>query len=300
MTTACFAPAKINLALHVIGQRDDGYHLIETLVVFADIRDRVSVTSSLRDTFEITGPNAWALAHENPARNLVIGARDLLRRELESAGQPTTPVSIVLEKHLPTGSGMGGGSADAAATLKALAQLWSGGDLPGSVSEASVALGADVPMCLLGRPLFATGIGERLRPVADMPAFAVVLVNPGVHISTPTVFKALATKKNPPLSLDDIPSSAETLEWIAWLQEGTRNDLQTPANALAPEIADVLKAIDSTEPLLTRMTGSGATCLGIFEDRAKAEAAARRLLHDHPDWWITAATTAASPETENP
>ncbi|TCD13425.1 4-(cytidine 5'-diphospho)-2-C-methyl-D-erythritol kinase [Oricola cellulosilytica] len=300
MSTVFFAPAKVNLALHVTGQRDDGYHLIETLVVFADIGDRVSVTSSLRDSFEIVGPRASALAYEDPAENLVIGARDLLRHELESVGRASTPVSIVLEKHLPTGSGMGGGSADAAATLKALAQLWTGDDLSANLNEASVTLGADVPMCLLGRPLIATGIGERVKPLALLPAFAMVLVNPGVHSSTPTVFKALKTRTNAPLSLKHMPSSTDTPEWIAWLQANTRNDLQTPANDLTPKITDVIDAIEATEPLLTRMTGSGATCFGIFKNRAEADLAAHRLLRVHPDWWITAATTAASPQKENP
>ncbi len=288
------APAKINLALHVTGQRADGYHTLETIAVFADIGDRISAERADRDSFEITGPEAAALAAENPGDNLVLRARDLLRSLLAETGIDAPPVALTLEKHLPAGSGIGGGSADAAATLRALNAVWNGDGLSEKLEQKAATLGADVPMCLHGKPLVASGIGETIAPVANLPALAMVLVNPRRHVSTPTVFSRLAAKNNPPLPFDGIADLRDAPDWAAWLTTATRNDLQTPSVLLTPEIDACLAALAETEALLTRMSGSGATCFGLYRDAAQAEAAATQLLRRHPDWWIKSCMTGPS------
>ena len=288
------APAKINLAVHVTGQRDDGYHTLETIAVFADIGDRISAERADRDIFEITGPEAAALAGEDPDRNLVIRARDLLRSLLADAGSVAPPVALTLEKHLPAGSGIGGGSADAAATLRVLAALWDCRDLSEKLTQHAAALGADVPMCLHGRPLVASGIGETIAPLANMPAFAMVLVNPRRHVSTPAVFSKLSKKRNPPLPPDGIADLRDAPAWAAWLSSATRNDLQAPSVSLTPEIEVCLAALEETGALLSRMSGSGATCFGLYGNSEQAEAAATQLLRRHPDWWIKSCMTGPS------
>ena len=277
------APAKINLALHVTGQRDDGYHTLETIAVFADIGDRITAEPADRDVFEITGPETAALAGENPDRNLVTRARNLLRSLLAETGTDAPPVALTLEKHLPAGSGIGGGSADAAATLRVLAALWDCRKISEKLAQQAAALGADVPMCLHGRPLVATGIGEAIAPVANMPALAMVLVNPRRHVSTPAVFSKLSEKRNPPLPLDGIADLRDAPGWAAWLKAATRNDLQAPSVSLTPDIDGCLAALEETDALLSRMSGSGATCFGLYGNAAQAEAAATQLLHRrHP------------------
>jgi len=288
------APAKINLALHVTGQRDDGYHTLETIAVFADIGDRITAQPADRDVFDITGPEASALAGDDPNRNLVIRARNLLRSLLADAGTDAPPVALTLEKDLPAGSGIGGGSADAAATLRVLAQLWDCRDISETLVQQAAALGADVPMCLYGRPLVASGIGETIEPVATMPAFAMVLVNPRRHVSTPAVFSKLSEKRNPPLPLDKIADLRDAPDWAAWLKAATRNDLQAPSVSLTPDIDSCLAALEDTGALLSRMSGSGATCFGLYGNTAQAEAAATQLLHRHPDWWIKSCMTGPS------
>lgn len=288
------APAKINLALHVTGQRADGYHTLETIAVFADIGDRVTAEPAKRDVFEITGPEAAALAGEDPAGNLVLRARDLLRTLLAEAGIDVSPVALTLDKHLPSGGGIGGGSADAAATLRALTTLWGCDGISETLEQRAAALGADVPMCLRSEPLLAGGIGEAIAPVAGMPALALVLVNPRRHVSTPAVFSKLAEKNNPPLPRDGIAELRDARDWAAWLKASTRNDLQASSVSLTPEIDACLAALGETDALLTRMSGSGATCFGIYKDAARAEAAATHLLHRRPDWWIKSCMTGPS------
>ena len=288
------APAKINLALHVTGQRADGYHTLETIVVFADIGDRITAKRADRDQFRITGPEAAALAGEDPDKNLVLRARDLLRSLLSETGMDAPPVTLTLEKHLPAGSGIGGGSADAAATLRALTALWDCGAISDQLGRLAVALGADVPMCLHGGPLVASGIGETLVSLANLPALAIVLVNPRRHVSTPAVFSKLAAKNNQPLPLDEIAHLCNASDWAAWLKAATRNDLQPPSVSLAPEIEACLMALEETDALLTRMSGSGATCFGLYGNAAQAQASATLLLLRHPDWWIKSCMTGPS------
>lgn len=293
-TARANAPAKINLALHVTGQRDDGYHTIETVAVFADIGDRIDAAPAATDSFSIEGPEAGALAGEDRNSNLVLRARDLLRATAAEAGRRTSPVALTLDKHLPAGGGIGGGSADAAATLRALMRLWTLEDLSAAIRRKAASLGADVPMCLACAPLLATGIGERITPIHAMPALPVVLVNPRVHVSTPSVFTALAEKANPPLPRAAMASLRTIGDWTTWLGASTRNDLEPPARSLAPAIGHCLAALDATGAALVRMSGSGATSFAVYSSEAEARDVASRLLRRHPDWWIKAGMTYPS------
>ncbi len=279
------APAKVNLALHVTGRRPDGYHLLETLVVFTRDGDRISVAPADEDQFVLTGPQATHL--EADASNLVLLARDLLRRQ---TGRDER-FAITLDKRLPIASGLGGGSSDAAATLKALACLWNLNTQ--ETARDALSLGADLPMCLAARPLIARGIGEVIEPVPALPALDLVLVNPGVPVSTPEIFRLLASRVNPPLSpLPAAPSLDSLIGWLA----ANRNDLEAPARALCTPIDEALAALKDEKSLFARMTGSGATCFGIFADQDSARRAAEHIQAQHPRWFVMATRSLASPE----
>lgn len=278
------ARAKINLALHVTGRRADGYHLLDMLVTFADCGDRLGFLPAQADAFTLSGRFGGALA-EDGGTNLVLRARDLLR---EAVGALAFPVHIHLQKNLPIASGIGGGSADAAATLRGLTRLW-GTRLPvDALATLALKLGADVPMCLESRPLVARGIGEEIEPVPDLPAFAMVLANPLKAVSTPEVFRRLATKDNPALNL--APRFPGTADWLAAIG-AARNDLEPPARALVPEISAISAMLQAHGALLTRMSGSGATCFGIFTTMTAAEDAAAALHGARPDWYFQATET---------
>lgn len=279
-----FAPAKVNLALHVTGRRDDGYHLIDTLVVFADVGDRLRVAAAADLTLEISGPQAEGLAADES--NLVLRAARLMG---------VTGAAMRLEKHLPLAAGLGGGSADAAASLRALARL-TGRPFPDAAQ--TLALGADVPMCLAARPARATGTGGQLAPLPGLPPVRLVLVNPGVPVATAAVFSALGHARGafgPPMParLPDWPDAMSLADFLA----AERNDLAVPAMALAPVIADALSAL-SAQPgcLLARMSGSGATCFGLFADPAASRAAAVAIGARHARWWVTDAGLWTRPE----
>jgi 4-diphosphocytidyl-2-C-methyl-D-erythritol kinase len=289
------ALAKINLALHVTGQRADGYHLIETIAVFAEPADRITVAASDTDRFQVVGPEAGAIASGPESRNLVVRARDMMRDTIRKRGC-APPVSITLEKSLPAGAGLGGGSADAAATIRALVEHWQIENLPDAIIDRLAALGADVPMCFEGRPLLASGIGDRITHLSGVPRFPVVLVNPRQHVSTPDVFGALARKQNPGIKQEALATLRSLPDWIEWLSGNTRNDLEEPASNIAPAIASCMESIECSGAQVTRMSGSGATCFGIYKTWTEAEDAAERLLRQHPDWWITATMTEASPK----
>lgn len=275
------APAKINLALAVTGRREDGYHLLDSLVTFTAFGDRIGLAPAAEDRFTLSGRFGEALSAD--ADNLVTRARDRLRAALAPIGQATPPVHIHLEKNLPIASGIGGGSADAAATLRGLLLLWRA-VLPGDTLEAlALGLGADVPMCLASRPLLARGIGEAITPVA-LPALPMVLANPLVGVSTPAVFKALASRNNPPLALAGAAGWAEALA-------GLRNDLEPPARTLCPEIVALSESLATTGPGLVRMSGSGATCFALYDTDTAARGAAAALARRHPHWFFTATRT---------
>lgn len=279
------APAKINLALHVVGQREDGYHLLESIVAFADIGDRLTFTASGEDGLTFSGQFAAALASD-PGDNLVAHARDRLRSVIQRLGGEAPAVSIHLEKNLPVASGIGGGSADAAATLRGLLRFWRSQLSLGEVADLALSLGADVPMCLHGDAALVTGIGEQLSPLPGFPSLFLVLGNPLRAVSTPAVFSRLASKQNPPIlgiTGDD---------WISHLSR-LRNDLEKPAHALVPEILEISDLISSQGAVLTRMSGSGATCFGIFPSREAADQAADRLTALKPSWYFRSTTTTA-------
>ena len=270
-TVEVFAPAKINLTLHVTGQRDDGYHFLDSLVVFASVGDRLTLTDSGVAGLSVTGP--FAPDVPTGPDNLVMRAAALL-----GAG-----AHIHLEKNLPVASGIGGGSADAAAVVRGLARLYG---LPIPKTSTLIGLGADVPVCMISQPVRMTGVGENLARVrGGAVRLPMVLVNPMVPLSTPEVFRRLARKDNAPM--EDLGSWPDTTLGIAnWLSR-QRNDLQDPARAVAPVISDVLDALSATKGcLLTRMSGSGATCFGIFSEDDLAEAAARDLEGRFTGWWI--------------
>ena len=286
------ARAKINLALHVTGRRGDGYHLLDTLVTFATFGDRLTFAEADADRFTLSGRFADAVPRgDEPDRgNLVLKARNLLREYAKAEGLSPTPVHIHLEKQLPPASGIGGGSADAAATLRGLARLWR---LPGEMpASLALSLGADVPMCLAGKPLFARGIGDAITPAIGFPRLFLVLVNPLHQVSTPEVFRALEHRDNPPILSDAaMPQQAE--DWLD-LIKSARNDLQFPASRIAPVIFAVTDALAATGAELVRMSGSGATCFGLYPDLASAEIAARNLAAAYPDWFVVATTTISS------
>ncbi len=269
------APAKVNLALHVTGRRADGYHLLDSLVVFPRVGDLLEVEPAAGLSLTIDGPFARDLGAG--ADNLVLRAALLLR------GEGGAGAALRLVKSLPVASGIGGGSADAAAALRLLGGLW-GLDLP--PRSVLAGLGADVPVCVAGKSCRMQGIGEVIEPVA-LPPFWLVLVNPGVPVSTPAVFAGLARRDNPPLPEPPVfPDGAALAVWLA----GQRNDLAEPAVALAPEVRTVLDALAAAPGCrLARMSGSGATCFGFFTAAEPALAAAEALRHDHPAWWVAAA-----------
>ncbi|MGC9448810.1 4-(cytidine 5'-diphospho)-2-C-methyl-D-erythritol kinase [Cereibacter johrii] len=273
--TEAFARAKINLTLHVTGQRPDGYHLLDSLVVFADVGDRVRAEPAEALSLAITGPQA---------ANLPVADDNLVLRAARTLGGQGA--RLTLEKHLPVASGIGGGSADAAAALVALARLW---QVPLPDPAAVLKLGADVPVCLEGRAVRMAGVGEILTPLAaPLPEGWLVLANPGVSVPTPPVFKALARRDNPPMP-DDLPGWP-SVEALAAFLAAQRNDLEPPAIALAPEIARTRTAL-AAQPgcLLARMSGSGATCFGLFAAEEAARAAAGAIGAEQPGWWVAPA-----------
>ncbi|MBT6094509.1 MAG: 4-(cytidine 5'-diphospho)-2-C-methyl-D-erythritol kinase [Rhodospirillaceae bacterium] len=277
-TVAVFAPAKINLYLHVTGRRADGYHELESLVVFADVGDRIMATADDGLSLEITGPQSSELSAA--ADNLVLRAAEALRARVGGG----LGARITLEKNLPVSSGIGGGSADAAAAIKALSRLWHIHPAQHDLSGLALDLGADVPVCLAGRTALMSGIGEQLTFVELPTALPAVMVNPGVAISTPAVFKA---RRGAFSDIGDMGTVPEGIAEIAAMLSASHNDLEAPAMELAPGVGTVLVALNAVEDcLLARMSGSGATCFGIFADESAASMAAATLRSLHPDWWI--------------
>ncbi len=269
-TVRAFAPAKINLTLHVTGQRPDGYHLLDSLVMLTDVGDHVQVRRSDSLTLKVTGPQASGVPTDH--QNLVMRAASLLGSLAE----------ITLEKHLPTAAGIGGGSSDAAATIRALTALY---DVPLPDDKALTSLGADVPVCMRNALIRMRGIGDHLETVGDAPNWPMILVNPGVDVATGPVFSNLACKENSPMT-DMWPTSASSEAQIAWLLQ-QRNDLQTPAIAAQPIIGHVLEELNQTKGcLIARMSGSGATCFAIMENEISRDAAVSLLKTKHPNWWV--------------
>ncbi len=269
MATKAFAPAKINLTLHVTGRRTDGYHLLDSLVVFADIGDHLTLTDDPELSIEITGEHAEGV----PADNC-----NLVWKAAEAVGWKGR---IELDKALPHGAGIGGGSSDAAATLKALADL--GVSVPPNLA---LSIGADVPVCLVAKAARMRGIGEDVTSIT-LPSMPAVLVNPGVPVPTGSVFQALTSRENPPMPTE-VPEFETPADCASWLA-GQRNDLQEPATRMSPEIELVLNELRQTrDALLTRMSGSGSTCFALYPTMKAAHFAAYEIGAAHPDWWCRA------------
>ena len=272
-TAKAFAPAKINLTLHVTGQRDDGYHLLDSLVVFADVGDRISVRPGGEFSLAVKGLYSGCI----PAAQ-----SNLVWKAAEWFGTP--PVEITLHKELPPSSGIGGGSSDAAAVIRALSEAF---DVPLPEAKDTAALGADVPVCMEPRPTRMQGIGDILTPAPALPPLHIVLANPMREVSTPEVFQKLPSKRNPPMS-ESFPEWRDTAEFAAWLSE-QRNDLEDPARSICPAVGVTLARIQDTDGcLIARMSGSGATCFGLYETSVQADTARDKISQQHPDWWVVA------------
>lgn len=268
------ARAKVNLWLKVVGRRADGYHLLDTLVAFTDLADEIEVAPAHDLSLEVDGPGASALAGESD--NLVLKAARLLAGRAGVAPR----AALRLTKRIPVAAGLGGGSADAAAALLALADQWRVAMPEEELFDLASALGADVPMCLAGRPAVVSGVGERLQPAPPLPACAILLVNPGSKLPTPEVFAARQGAFSMAAPVDrpwrNLPEFAAEL--------GRRgNDLTEAAISLRPEIADVLQTLLATEGVRhAAMSGSGATCFGLYDTSDAARQAAATLpVH----WW---------------
>ena len=274
------APAKLNLYLHVTGKRQDGYHLLDSLAAFVDIHDTLTLTPSPTMTFTADGPFAAGFGSEDPQTNLVVRAALGLTEVL---GRKVT-LGLHLTKNLPVASGIGGGSADAAACLRGLARLWGIDAADPRVLGVAAGLGSDIPVCVNGRAAYMGGIGTEIAPAPALPPAGLVLVNPGIGLSTPAVYRARRGDFSPPARFAELPADAAAL---AALLAERGNDLTEAAISLVPEIATVLSAIWADGScLLARMSGSGATCFGIYADVDTATAAASALKRDHPGWWV--------------
>ncbi|MSO80987.1 MAG: 4-(cytidine 5'-diphospho)-2-C-methyl-D-erythritol kinase [Alphaproteobacteria bacterium] len=277
---AVTARAKINLYLHVLGRRADGYHLLDSLVAFATLGDRMTVRPAPR----------LALHREGPfAADLPAGEDDLVLRAVRAAARHlgrAPDLSLSLDKRLPVASGIGGGSADAAAALRLAARLWRRDAR--EFAGIAAALGADVPMCLVGRAAFAGGAGEVLAPAPALPPVHIVLVNPGIPLPTAQVFaRHAASGLARHGTAARFAGPVDDVRALARLLAARGNDLEPAAMALVPDIATVLASLSAREGcLLARMSGSGATCFGLFKDAVAAWAAANWIAAAEPRWWV--------------
>jgi 4-diphosphocytidyl-2-C-methyl-D-erythritol kinase len=282
-----FAPAKINLYLHVVGRRDDGYHLLDSLVAFADIGDEIDAAPADALSLAVSGPEAAALAGLVDDNLVLRAARAFAAHHGVAAG-----AALRLVKNLPVASGIGGGSSDAAATLRGLAALW-GRPLDGGAMAIATRLGADVPACLDGRPVWVGGIGERLDPLPSLPPLGIVLANPRRELPTAAVFGARQGDFTTDQFVRATPRHAVGL---FGLLRQCRNDLTDAALSLMPEIASLLARLAALpEAYLSRMSGSGATCFALFADRAAAERGARILQAAEASWWVRAGALLSAP-----
>ncbi len=274
--------AKINLTLKVLGKRADGYHELESLVAFAQIGDTLTLMPADSATLTTEGPFAAALNDTN----LILQAADLVLAKWPEARSG----AFHLTKMLPVAAGVGGGSADAAAALRLLAAANPAGVDAASLASLARALGADVPVCLASRAAMMRGIGERVTPVRDFPRAAVLLVNPGVPIATKAVFDALnASSYNGPVCSEAVIPPFAPLDRFADYLADAGNDLEAPAVRIAPVIGEVKSRLSAAPGCLASgMSGSGATCFGLFASLAEAQRAEREIGGAHAGWWVAA------------
>jgi 4-diphosphocytidyl-2-C-methyl-D-erythritol kinase len=271
------APAKVNLTLRVVSRRADGYHELESLVAFAELADVVTFDPDAPPDIEVTGP--FAAATGPAGENLVLEAARLMRVD---RGRFT------LEKNIPVAAGLGGGSADAAAALRLIARQRSTDTDNPRIRDAARRCGADVPVCLVPKARIMRGIGDVLSPPVSVPALPALLINPGVELATRDVFAAFDETTGSARSIGDVPT--ELAGFVDWLKHYD-NDLTRAAISRVPMIADILSVLKG-EPgcQLARMSGSGATCVGIFGSADQMRLAADRLQSQHPEWWVFATT----------
>ncbi|MET3559722.1 4-diphosphocytidyl-2-C-methyl-D-erythritol kinase [Bartonella japonica] len=278
-----FTPVKLNLALHVVGQCADDYHLIESLVYFSLSGDCLSYAPCERDHFILTGP--FSKGFVSDTNNLVIHARDFMQKSFPKSAKPAF---FQLVKTLPIASGIGGGSGDAAAVLSILRRQWDIDCSCETLAKMSLVLGADVPMCLFAleyqQPLLVKGIGQDMIRLKEACSLAIVLVNHGQQIETRAVFKALEKRDHPSLKIDT--AALKTVDSLVEALKETRNDLFAPALKIAPQLTEVLSTLDECGSLFSRMSGTGATCFGIFKDQQAAREAALFIKSMHPSWFV--------------
>ncbi|MGV8832341.1 MAG: 4-(cytidine 5'-diphospho)-2-C-methyl-D-erythritol kinase [Devosia sp.] len=278
------APAKINLALHVTRRREDGFHDLESLVVFAALADEIEAVPAKTDSLSIVGPFS---------RGLGAGETNLLSRAIAAFRQRwpdavKTGLALRLTKNLPVAAGIGGGSADAAAALRLMVSQSRHAIPVPELSDLAARLGADVPACLVSMPLLARGVGELLEPLPDFPQLHIVLVNPMVPLATADVFRRLRAHDNYPLPALPVPLTRPVQLGI-WLAE-TRNDLQPPAVKLVPVIGEIVDHLAQAHGcMLARMSGSGATVFGLFGSSGQAHQAAQMMREQNPEHWVAAA-----------
>ena len=267
------APAKVNLTLRVVSRRADGYHELESLVAFADLADVVTFDPDAPPDIEVTGP--FAAATGPAGENLVLEAARLMRLE---RGRFT------LEKNIPVAAGLGGGSADAAAALRLIARERSTDTDNPRIRDAARRCGADVPVCLVPKARIMRGIGDVLSPPIAIPQLPVLLVNPHVELATRDVFAALQEPDRSGRPIVEVPSEPDS--FVAWLAERD-NDLTRAATTRVPAISEMLDQLAALPGCqLARMSGSGATCFGVFGSIGQAQLAAERLQSQHPEWWV--------------
>lgn len=282
-----FAPAKLNLFLHVRGRRRDGYHLLESLVAFADVGDSLEIEEAESFSFEISGPFSKSFEKQTgyaDDQNLVVRSARLLS---QIVGKPLS-LKIKLIKNLPLSSGLGGGSSDAAACIWGLQNFWGLSKNEAYIAPLLLKLGADVPVCYACEPQIMRGIGEDLSPAPVMPEIPILIVNPNKPCNTKDVFSFYDQAYSDVIS---VPKHFSDLYHLIDFLRTTRNDLYEPALHIVPEIKNVLHSLDSQDgSLFSRMSGSGASCFGLFESAEHCDNAAQQIQNENPDWHVFAAT----------
>lgn len=271
------APAKVNLFLHVVGKTSNNYHLLQSLVYFTDFGDKITVEESDKFSFENTGITI-------PKKNSIIDATEHLSKILQ---QPLN-CKITLDKKIPMGGGLGGGSSDAATTIKALLKLWNAKIKPIQLNELLISLGADVPSCYMAQAGYFEGIGEHVKPISNAPQLHAILCNPNKHSATENIFKNFDSQQKTPIAL---PHKFKTTNNLIEFLETTENDLTKSACQTAPDIIEMLNILNAEEKtLLSRMSGSGSTCFTLAENKSSAIELEKKLKSNYPEWWWQAVT----------
>ena len=279
------ARPKVNLTLEVTGRREDGYHLLQSLVVFPEGGDQLEISASDDLILRVDGPFGGGVPAD--VNNLVLKVAMYLRDKYNVP----EGAALKLKKNLPIASGIGGGSADAAAALRGLNRFWNLGLSDRELEKIGLQFGADIPVCVRSLACFMEGIGDQLSLPVQVPGMTILLINPGVSVSTPSIFSELNYPMGSQKGGAELPENFSNIREFLGYASGHCNDLQPPAIFLVPEIADVLDSFSEIETcLFYRMSGSGATCFGLFRCLEEASAAAATISSKHPDWWVFTAS----------